>query len=171
MALQDFQDTNPYSRNLIFISVGIILFILADGQLYINNEADKYLKIHVMNIRFLNVDVLINFVLIAYLWFNFRFWQSEKIKISEIIYDNTYRYTNCFFSKQYIKNKLYKDFDKEHLIGISFPKNIWLIHITGNGGTRKGNIKLEGIQGIIFLNYIKCKVAFFDSRVLTCNFP
>lgn len=84
MAPQDYQETNPYSRNLILISLAIIIFNFAEGELM-----DNHLKLHVINIKFNNIEFFSYLVLIMFIWFLFRFWQSNKFKMNDILFDSS----------------------------------------------------------------------------------
>ncbi|WP_419777247.1 hypothetical protein [Malaciobacter marinus] len=81
MGPQDIQDSNPYSRNLILISLAIIIFNFADGEIM-----NDHLKLHVINIKFNNVEFFSNFIWLIFFWFIFRFWQSDKFKMNNIIF-------------------------------------------------------------------------------------
>ena len=94
MAPQDIQDSNPYSRNLILISLAIIIFNFADGEI-MNN----HLKLHVVNIKFNDVEFFSTFIWIVFFWFLFRFWQSDKFKMKSILHVQNK-------NEQYMSNKI-----------------------------------------------------------------
>jgi len=66
-------DGNPERRNLVLLSVAIILFHLADGGFI-----DKKLKLPFINIQFDNFEILGSFIWILLFWFLLRYWQTTK---------------------------------------------------------------------------------------------
>ena len=59
----------PERRNLLLLSIGIIVFYLAGGQL-----TDEVIRIHIINVRFSNPNVLIYLVWGLLFWFCYRYW-------------------------------------------------------------------------------------------------
>jgi len=176
LAPQDFQDSNPYSRNLILISLSIILFILADGQIQMDSSSnDEYIKLHVLNIKFNNVEVFKYFIWSIFFWFNFRFWQLKKDTISEILLKESlnHKYSNCCISRMYTNYRFFKDIDKKDNTNMIYKNDCWQIYILreNRSANTEGYKKFEGISDFLFLSYIKLKVTIFDSRVLSNYMP
>jgi len=121
MAPQDIQDSNPYSRNLILISLAIIIFNFADGEI-MNN----HLKLHVVNIKFNNVEFFTTFIWIIFFWFLFRFWQTNNFKIERIMYNSTNNMpymNNIALIKLVQKKTLLKYRTKEGFYSVTLKKN------------------------------------------------
>jgi len=63
------QDSSPERRNLIILSISIIVFYLAGGEL-----VDSSVRLQVVNITFSKPEVLANLVWLLLLWFCYRYW-------------------------------------------------------------------------------------------------
>ena len=61
-------DGNPERRNLVLLSIAIIVFYIADGEII-----DNTLKLQFINIQFNNFQILSTIVLVMLLWFLFRY--------------------------------------------------------------------------------------------------
>jgi hypothetical protein len=75
MALQHIQDTNPERRNLVVLSLAIIIFYLADGSVVGDD-----LRFLIANIKFNKPDVIAIFIWAALGWFFLRYWQVNRGK-------------------------------------------------------------------------------------------
>jgi len=63
------QDNNPERRNLIAISLAILIYFLAGGEL-----ADDVIRIQLVNLVFQKPIVLSAFVWVVFIWFLYRYW-------------------------------------------------------------------------------------------------
>lgn len=66
-------DNNPDRRNLVILSISIILFFLADGEII-----DENVRLQIINVVFNKPNVLENFVWILLFWFIYRYWLTNK---------------------------------------------------------------------------------------------
>lgn len=62
-------DNNPERKNLIILSISIILFYLADGTIDGN-----VIRLPIINIKFNNPSALIYFIWTLLAWFLYRYW-------------------------------------------------------------------------------------------------
>ncbi len=62
-------DSVPERRNLIILSISIIIFYLAGGQ-----PSDHTIRLQMINVTFSNPDVLVYFVWVLLIWFCYRYW-------------------------------------------------------------------------------------------------
>ena len=66
-------DSNPERRNLTVLSMSIILYYLAGGQVM-----DSVVRVQVVNVTFRNPEILAFFVWLLLAWFCFRYWLTNK---------------------------------------------------------------------------------------------
>lgn len=94
-------DSSPERRNLMVLSISIILYYAAGGSI-----TDPVVKFPMVNVEFSRPEILGIAVWVALFWFAFRYWQVTR--------DSTIHEFNSIFLKQlnknrYIQNKLYDD--------------------------------------------------------------
>ncbi|UAA39130.1 hypothetical protein KIH87_01820 [Paraneptunicella aestuarii] len=63
------QDNNPERRNLMIMSLSIIVFYLAGGEV-----TDHNIRLQIVNVHFTKPEILGYFVWILLVWFAFRYW-------------------------------------------------------------------------------------------------
>lgn len=68
-------DNNPDRRNLIMLSLSIIIFYLGGGTLTDNSET---VKLQLINVTFQNPQILVYFVWIMLFWFAYRYWLLNR---------------------------------------------------------------------------------------------
>lgn len=67
------QDSSPERRNLLVLSMGIIIFYLAGGEFI-----DQSVRLQIINVKFANPDMLKSIVWVLLLWFIFRYWVTMR---------------------------------------------------------------------------------------------
>ncbi len=67
------QDSNPERRNLSLLSISIIIYYAAGGEVI-----DDVVRLHVINVSFQKPEVLAYFVWGILCWFCFRYWQLNR---------------------------------------------------------------------------------------------
>jgi hypothetical protein len=66
-------DNNPERRNLVVLSISIILYFLADGKI-----TDDNVRLQVINVTFGEPEVLGKFVWVLLIWFIYKYWLNNK---------------------------------------------------------------------------------------------
>lgn len=94
-------DNNPDRRNLVLLSISIIIFILAGGVV-----ADDNIRLQVINVHFTKPIVLEYFVWIMLIWFTYRYWLGNKGSWKEGFYTEL----NGSFNSKICYIHMYKKF-------------------------------------------------------------
>lgn len=73
----EYQDSHPERKNLVVISIGIIIFFFTDGKVI-----DKTIKIQAINVEFSDSNKIIYFIWLALIWALYRYWVVTRDEFS-----------------------------------------------------------------------------------------
>lgn len=155
------QDVSPERRNLVILSISIIVFYLAGGEL-----SDDLLKLQVINITFKKPEILMYLVCLSLFWFCFRYWlvmqNSWNKEFSKEVSNNNLSIFYFYFMYKFnLPNDTIKPyFENKHWFGIEFfeYKKIFKISHTyddSNGKQKRDHKKMASfIDQLIILIYV-----------------
>jgi hypothetical protein len=111
-------DNNPDRRNLVLLSISIIIFVLAGGEV-----ADDNIRLQVINVHFNKPIILEYFVWIMLVWFTYRYWLGNKGSWKKGFYDEVGDSLNSkiCYSHMYKKFGLSDDYTNSY-----HPDRHWL---------------------------------------------
>ncbi len=95
-------DNNPERRNLVVLSISIILYFLGGGSI-----TDENIRLQVINVTFSKPEVLVKFVWLLLFWFIYRYWLNHKGSWKE----GFYREAHCQLVDKYCYSYLVKKFE------------------------------------------------------------
>ncbi|HCH5334032.1 TPA: hypothetical protein N2934_004382 [Vibrio parahaemolyticus] len=95
-------DNNPERRNLVVLSISIILYFLAGGSI-----TDENIRLQVVNVTFSKPEVLVKFVWLLLFWFIYRYWLNHKGSWKEGFYSEA----QCQLVNKHFYSYLVKKFD------------------------------------------------------------
>lgn len=115
------QDSSPERRNLLVLSIGIIVFYLAGGEFI-----DQSVRLQVINVHFTKPEMLMKLVWVLLFWFIYRYWVTINPSWKYNLYDGFthtpstnsllyYYLIKKFELKDDFSNALYKD---KHFVGL-----------------------------------------------------
>ncbi len=138
-------DNNPERRNLVVLSISIILYFLAGGGI-----TDENIRLQVVNVTFSKPEVLVKFVWLLLFWFIYRYWLNHKGSWKE----GFYREAQCQLINKYCYPYLVKKFELSEDYSKSwFPDRHWVRFEADHHGsgfyfshTRKADVGENGQQ-------------------------
>ncbi|MFT6910718.1 MAG: hypothetical protein ACJAS1_007451 [Oleiphilaceae bacterium] len=166
-------DSIPERRNLILLSVSIIIFFLAGG-----NITDQVVRIQVINVTFSKPEILGYFVWISLFWFCYRYWLLQQGTWKDA-YRNELVNGDCVFVfyKHLIKKYgLTNDFTKSQfpdkhflqLMDSGNDKKLQFRYIYKDGSGQQ-KIDVKDVQGIKDYFYILLCIVYLFIRKPTLS--
>lgn len=156
------QDSSPERRNLIILSISIIVFYLAGGEL-----VDNSVRLQVVNIAFSKPEVLAYLVWLLLLWFCYRYWlvmqgswkeglhhEINALPIPSIYYHYLVKRFNLSndFTNSYKEDKHWLTINTDHSCEIFEVQHIFKV----DGGNQKSKYEKMStkIDKLIILTYL-----------------
>ncbi|MBL3557415.1 MULTISPECIES: hypothetical protein [Marinobacter] len=114
-----YQDSNPERRNLVLLSLSIIVFYLAEGRLVSSD-----VRLQVVNVAFSRPEVLVATVWCLLVWFFYRYWlvhqgSWKKSYCQEMVRDAGV--AKIAYARMRSKFELGEDYNASY-----FPNRHWL---------------------------------------------
>ena len=147
-----YSDSNPERRNLIVLSLGIIIFYLAEGQMI-----DDEVKFKLINIEFKDIDILVCFVWGMLFWFLFRYVVTNKNSHGKLLADEQVLINMSYqFVLKYAKKSNATTNLKFSKIRIIYNNASWFMCNSRNThGTA-----LTGMKGYLIRTFYMMKIIF-----------
>jgi hypothetical protein len=164
-------DSIPERRNLILLSISIIIFFLAGG-----NITDQVVRIQVVNVTFSKPEILGYFVWISLFWFCYRYWLLQQgawksAYINELVQEGcVFIFYKHLIKKYGLTNDFTKSqFPNKHFFRLSTSGNnkLQFKYIYENSGQQK--IDAKDVQGIKDYFYILLCIVYLFIRMPTLS--
>lgn len=140
-------DKSHEARNLIVVSLGIILFFLSDAKM-VNDS----IKIGIINIELQRVWVVATFVWLILFWFLFRFWQANKHGL-EKVFNEILSKTGSEYEKHHAIESFRLLLEKKHSLNIRkvesllYQENLgWFLKVFIENPTDEDSFNTKGFE-------------------------
>lgn len=153
----DPQDNSPERRNLLVLSISIIVFYMAEGRI-----PEGAIRLQMISVEFLKPEILEYFVWSFLLGFLFRYWVTMKEEWKDQFYkeakgNNKYL---VLFHKDYFKRKMAIEEKKElATLSLMYNHDHGIYAVIGNNSTRYNIDTLKDrmimIAAIIYMFFSK----------------